>query len=69
MLRFIPLAVIVSALLCLVVIAPVDKATLWWGVPPLVLCSIIGVALLTPALALVEFTGRRRSADDEEASR
>jgi fatty acid desaturase len=64
MLRFLPLIIIVVALLAAVFVPGVDRATLWLGMPPLVLVSIVGVALLTPLLALVEFT--RTDSDDEE---
>jgi integral membrane sensor domain MASE1 len=66
MFRYLPLVLVVVALLVLVAIPPIDRATLWWGIPPLVVCSVVGVALLTPLLALVEFTRRH---DDEEPRR
>lgn len=65
MLRFLPLIIVVLALLAAVFVPGVNSATLWLGVPPLVLWSIVGVALLTPLLALVEFT--RTDSDDEES--
>jgi hypothetical protein len=67
MFRFVPLVLVVLALLVMVGIAPINRATLWLGIPPLVVCSVVGVALLTPLLALVEFTGRH--SDDEEQRR
>ncbi|HEX4722711.1 MAG TPA: hypothetical protein VH333_09370 [Pseudonocardiaceae bacterium] len=63
--RFLPLIIVVIALLVAVFVPGVDRATLWLGVPPLVLWSVVGVALLTPLLALVEFT--RTDSDDEES--
>jgi hypothetical protein len=67
MFRFLPLVLVVVALLAVVAIPPINRATLWFGIPPLVVCSVVGVALLTPLLALVEFTGRHQ--DDEEPRR
>jgi hypothetical protein len=66
MLRFVPLAVVVLALLCIAAIPVVDNASLWFGLPPLVLCSVVGVALLTPLLALIEFTRADRHEDEEQ---
>ncbi|TCO62007.1 hypothetical protein [Actinocrispum wychmicini] len=62
--RFAPLALVVLALPVAVAIPAVNRATLWLGIPPLVVWSFVGVALLTPLLALIEFT--RRGSDDEE---
>jgi fatty acid desaturase len=66
MFRCPPLVLVVVALLAIVAIPPVNRATLWFGIPPLVVCSVVGVALLTPLLALIEFTRRH---DDEEPRR
>lgn len=73
--RHVPVLIVVVALLVGVAIPAVNSAHLWLGVPSLILWSLIGVALLTPALVIVEFTGRGRKTEDdregdyEEASR
>jgi amino acid transporter len=57
--RYVPLLLVVAALLAGAFIPAVNAPRLWLGFPSLLVWSVAGVALLTPALALVEF-GRRR---------
>lgn len=64
MLRLIPLVIVLVALLVAQFVPAVNRATVWLGVPPMVLWPMVGVALLTPLLALIEFT---RKHDDEES--
>lgn len=60
MLRFLPLVFVAVALLVGPFVPAVNRATLWLGVPSLVLWSVVGVALLTPLLAWFEHTRRDR---------
>jgi hypothetical protein len=64
MLRLISIAIVLVAVLVAQFIPAVNRATLWLGVPPMVLWPMVGIALLTPLLAMLEFT---RKADDEES--
>ena len=56
---YVPLVVVVLGLLATVWLPFVNRSTLWLGIPPVMLWSAVGVVLLTPALALIEFVGRR----------
>lgn len=59
---YVPLVIIVVALLATVWLPFVNRATLWLGIPSVMLWSVVGVLLLTPALAVIEY---RRRGDDE----
>lgn len=59
---YLPLGVIVIGLLATVWLPFVNRSTLWLGLPPVMLWSAVGVVLLTPALALIEYT--RRGGDE-----
>lgn len=69
--RHVPVVIVVVGLLAGVAIPAVNSSHDWFGVPPLILWSLVGVALLTPALAVAEFTGRsiERTHDDAEDRR
>lgn len=60
---YVPLVIIVIGLLATVWLPFVNRSTLWLGIPPVMLWSAVGVLLLTPALALIEYT--RRGGGDE----
>lgn len=59
------LVILVVGVLVAVLIPFVNRPALWFGLPSLLVWSIAGVLLLTPALALVEY-GRRRPDEDED---
>lgn len=63
---YVPLVVIVVALLATVFLPFVNQSALWLGIPSVMLWSAIGVVLLTPALALVEYTRGRRGQTDTD---
>jgi len=56
----------VVALLATVWLPFVNTATLWFGLPSLLVWSGFWVLAITPALALLEFSGRQRDADERE---
>ena len=59
-------AIPVVALLATVWLPFVNTATLWFGLPSLLVWSGFWVLAITPALALLEFSGRQRDADERE---
>ena len=65
--RFVPLGIVTVGLLATVWLPFVNRSTLWGGIPPVMLWSAVGVFLLTPCLALIEY-GRRHPEDEEEAA-
>jgi len=56
----------VVALLATVWLPFVNTATLWLGLPSLLVWSGFWVLAITPTLALLEFSGRQRDADERE---
>lgn len=62
--RFVPLVIVTVGLLATVWLPFVNRSTLWGGLPPVMLWSAVGVFLLTPCLALLEY-GRRHPEDDD----
>lgn len=69
--RHVPVLVVAMALPLGVAIPAVDSTRQWFGVPALILWSLVGVAALTPALVIAEFVGRSpdRPEHDEEVPR
>jgi hypothetical protein len=61
-------AVIVAALVSTVWLPFVNTATLWFGLPSVGVWTVLWVLAITPALALLEFSGRYAEEDarDEE---
>ncbi|HYH29392.1 MAG TPA: hypothetical protein VD903_03315 [Pseudonocardia sp.] len=55
----VPPGVIVAALLSTVWLPFVNTATLWFGLPSVGVWTVLWVLAITPALALLEFSGRR----------
>ncbi|HEY3682471.1 MAG TPA: hypothetical protein VGL93_05505 [Streptosporangiaceae bacterium] len=58
--------IIIVALLATVFLPFVNRSTLWFGIPPVMLWSAVGVVLLSPALGLVEYARHRRGETDPE---
>jgi len=65
MYRQVLLVILVVGVLAAVLIPFVNRPTLWFGLPSLLVWCIAGVLLLTPALALVEY-GRRHADEDKD---
>ncbi len=63
------LAIPVVALLATVWLPFVNTATLWFGLPSIMVWSAVWVLAITPALAVLEFGPRQRSADASEAGK
>jgi hypothetical protein len=63
------LAVPVIALVATVWLPFVNTATLWLGLPSVMVWSAGWVLAITPALALLEFSSRQREADREDLAR
>jgi hypothetical protein len=61
------LAIPVVALVATVWLPFVNSASLWFGLPSVMVWSVIWVLAITPALALLEFSPRQRDADAREA--
>jgi hypothetical protein len=57
------LAIPVIALVATVWLPFVNRATLWFGLPSVMVWSAFWVLTITPALALIEFGPRQRKAD------
>ncbi|HEY6934934.1 MAG TPA: hypothetical protein VI452_16145 [Marmoricola sp.] len=57
------LAVPVIALFATVWLPFVNTATLWFGLPSVMVWTILWVLAITPALALIEFRREQREAD------
>ena len=55
---YVPLVIVVIGLLATVWLPFVNRSTLWLGIPPVMLWSVVGVVLLTPALAIIEIARR-----------
>lgn len=65
--RALVIAVPVVALLATVWLPFVNRSTLWLGLPSVMVWTVGWVLAITPALALLEFSGRQREADRAEA--
>ena len=57
------LAIPVIALAATVWLPFVNSATLWFGLPSVMVWTVLWVLAITPALAALEFSGRQRVAD------
>ncbi len=62
------LAIPVVALVATVWLPFVNRATLWFGLPSVMVWSVFWVLLITPALALIEFRPAQREADRAEGT-
>jgi hypothetical protein len=62
----IALAVIVVALAATVWLPFVNSTTLWFGLPSVMVWTVIWVVAITPVLAGLEFSGRYRDSDDSD---
>jgi|GEM_PF-2230367 hypothetical protein len=60
------LAVPVVALVATVWLPFVNSASLWFGLPSVMVWTVFWVLAITPALAAMEFSGRQRAADTLE---
>jgi membrane protein YdbS with pleckstrin-like domain len=60
------LAIPVIALVATVWLPFVNRTTLWFGLPSVMVWTALWVLTITPALALIEFGRRQREADATE---
>lgn len=63
----VPLLVIVAALVATVWLPFVNRPSLWLDLPSVMTWTAGWVVLITVALAVLEFRGRRGNDDDDEA--
>ena len=61
------LAIPVVALVATVFLPFVNTATLWFGLPSVMVWTALWVLAICPALCLFEFSSRQRAADKAEA--
>lgn len=61
------LAVPIVALVATVWLPFVNTATLWFGLPSVMVWTALWVIAICPALCLLEFSARQREADRAEA--
>ena len=62
------LAIPVVALVATVWLPFVNRESLWFGLPSVMVWTGFWVLCITPALALLEFSPQRRAADEREAA-
>ena len=63
------LVIPVVALVATVWLPFVNTATLWFGLPSVMVWTALWVIAITPALCLLEFSPKQREADRREAER
>lgn len=63
---YLPLLIVVVALLATVWLPFVNQSTLWLGIPSVMLWEVVCVLLLAPCLGLIEYVRHRDEADDRE---
>jgi hypothetical protein len=67
--QYLIIAVPVVALVATVWLPFVNTATLWFGLPSVMVWTAVWVLAITPALALLEFSRNQREQDRDFASR
>lgn len=67
--QYLIVAVPVAALLATIWLPFVNTATLWFGLPSVMVWTAGWVLAITPALALLEFSNEQREADRAHAAK